>query len=172
MMLSILDAPVSEAASMSGRAGVATAVAVMVTALVADEAVLPAISTVTALKLCTATASGVTGVNDQLPSASATTLPMMTVEPSLIDTEANGSDVPLNVGVALPVEVPPAGPTNVTVAEVSIVMARIGDAIERLPAASVAVVVMLCTPVDNVVDVKVQLPEPSAVTVVSNVAPS
>ena len=171
VMLSVEDTPVSDAAARSGNPGVAIAVGVMVTVFVADVPAFPATSTVVAEKVWTATASHDAGVKVQLPSASAVAEPMM-VAPSLMATEASGSATPLKVGVVLPVELPAAGLVRVMVAVVSIVTASPGDAIETLPALSVAVEVMLWTPAERGDDVYVQAPEPSAVMVASSVVPS
>ena len=57
-------------------------------------------------------------------------------------------------------------------AVVSIVTVRPADAALVLPAASVTFVVKVCAPLVRVLDVMLQLPEPSAVAVPSRVVPS
>ena len=57
-------------------------------------------------------------------------------------------------------------------AVVSTVMAKPADATLVLPAVSVTLVVRVCAPSLRVLDVMLQLPEPSAVAVPSTVVPS
>ena len=56
-------------------------------------------------------------------------------------------------------------------AVVSTVTVRLADAAPVLPAESVTLVVSVCAPLANVLDVMLQLPEPSAVAVPSTVVP-
>ncbi len=65
-----------------------------------------------------------------------------------------------------------SGAPGVEGAVASIVTVRPADAALVLPAASVTLVVNVCVPLVNVLDVMLQLPEPSAVVVPSNVVPS
>ena len=93
------------------------------------------------------------------------------------------SAVPLNVGVLslvtssvfeTPVSEPAvrSGALGAAGATVSTVITTGAEATLVLPAASVAVVEMLCDPSARTLDVKLQLPAPSAVVVPTNVTPS
>ncbi len=57
-------------------------------------------------------------------------------------------------------------------AVVSMVTVKAAEATPVLPAASVTLVVSVCVPLLSVLDVMLQLPEPSAVAVPSTVVPS
>ena len=94
-----------------------------------------------------------------------------------------GSAVPVKVGVLSPVrssvfDVPVSdaaarsGALGAAGAVVSMVTTIGAEAALVLPAASVAVVVMLCAPSPRTPVVKVQLPAPSAVVVPTSVTPS
>src|SRR5690606_8539365 len=66
---------------------------------------------------------------------------------------------------------PPVGWVLIVGAEASIVTARLADAGDTLPAASVALAVMVCAPVARLDEVIDQMP-PEAVAVPSTVVPS
>ena len=172
VMLSVEDAPVSDAVAKSGRPGVATTAIVIVTATFAELAVLPAMSTTVAEKVCVVALKLVALVKLQLPVTSATAVPS-TVAPSFTVTVEPGSAVPVNVGLLFVVDEPLTGDVMATAAVVSMVTASPLEAADVLPATSVEVAEMLCTPAASAVPtVKVHAPTPLAVTVPISVAPS
>ena len=65
-----------------------------------------------------------------------------------------------------------SGAPGATGADVSIVTESAGEAVLTLPAASLALTVRVCAPAVSVLEVMLQLPEPSAVAVPSTVEPS
>ena len=178
--LSVLELPLSVAAVRSGVAGATGAAVSMVTLKAADATdVFPARSVCVAVILCTPSLR-VLVVTDVLPPL-ATALPT-TVAPSKRVTVKPEVAATVNVGVVLlvrlsVVELPlslvavKSGAPGAAGAVVSMVTLRAADVV-LLPAASVALALMLCVPSLSVLLVMLQLPLPSAVVVPSTVLPS
>jgi hypothetical protein len=154
-MLSVLDAPVSVAAVISGADGAEGALVSMVM-LRADEAGprLPAVSTILAVMVCPPSDRELEGVKLQFPDPSAVAVPK-TVDPSNTCTVLLGAAVPVKVGVLslvrlsvldAPVSVAAvmSGVDGIEVgAVVSMVMLRGAEAGLTFPAPSVAVAVIV-----------------------------
>ena len=185
VMLSVLLLPESDALARSAALGAAGAEVSMVT-VSAAEAVLafPAASVALVVKVW-APALSVLVVMLQLPKPSAVVVPS-TVVPSVsynLMVAPASAPLPVMVGVValvrlsellLPVSEPDARSAafGAAGAKVSMVTVRAADAALVLPAASVALVVNVWLPALSVLDVMLQLPEPSAVAVPSTVVPS
>lgn len=135
---------------------------------------LPATSVAVAITLCAPLIMPVGASHVQLPLASAVAVQTVVV-PSTNVTVLPASAVPLKVGVLSLVVLLAAGllMTGAAGAVLSMVNARVVDAVPVLPVASVAVAVMLCAPaLIALVGVQVQLPLASAVAVQTVVVPS
>ena len=174
VVLSVSELPESDAALRSGADGVAGALlsTVMLNADDADDT-LPALSVAVAVMLCEPSANA-EAVMLQLPLPSAVTLPTVPATELASVTVLPASAVPVKVGVVSlvilsvsdsPVSDPAArsGADGAAGLPVSIEIARPADAAETLPAASVAVIVIVCAPSLSVEAVMLQLPLPSAV---------
>jgi hypothetical protein len=154
--LSVFEAPVSDAEIRSGAEGADTEPLTTVIERAADAGlVLPEASVAVALMLCVPWASAEL-VTVQLPLESAVALPIW-VEPANSLTVLPPAAVPVKVGVlsvvvlsVLDAPVSEAavksGAEGTPGAAVSIVIERAADAGLVLPAASVAVTVMMCVP--------------------------
>jgi hypothetical protein len=140
VMLSEADDPLSDDADRSGTDGIAGAT-VSTEMVEADDAVLPAASVATALRVNAPSVSGVVGVKVHAPEALA-----ITVETSVVSremaTDAPASAVPEIVGVPVESALPVDGATSATVMAVSTVIESAPDKTE-VTAVAVAVAVML-----------------------------
>src|SRR5690606_8023991 len=129
--------------------------------------VLPAASVAVAVMLCVPSSHAMVGINVQSPFSSVVVVPCDW--PSLnTSTTLSASAVPLIVGVVSALTLPSLGLTMLGAlgAVASIVIVVITDSSLVLPAASVALSVILYVPSDHApVTVNVQSPFPSAVVV-------
>lgn len=172
---SVLESPRSLLASRSGAPGAEGAEVSTVTDRLEDaDELFPAVSVAVAVMVWLPSLIALPGVKLQLPEPSAVVLPILPSTLELIATVLFASAVPVKVGVAslvmlsvleLPVSLPAdrSGVLGALGAAVSMVTERAEDAAELLPAASVAVAVILWLPAAKVEAVILQLPEPSAV---------
>ena len=184
VMLSVLLLPESDALARSAAPDAVGAVISTATVNPADATlVLPDVSVTLVVKVC-APSLRVLDVMLQLPEPSAVAVPSNVV-PSVsynLTVAPASAPLPVTVGVValvrlsvllVPVSDPlarSAAPDAVG-AVVSIVTVRLADAAPVLPAASVTLVVKVWSPALSVLDVMLQLPEPSAVAVPSTVVP-
>lgn len=170
VMLSVLDDPLSDDAARSGADGIAGAT-VSIEMVDDDDAVLPATSVATALRVNVPSASAEAGVKVHAPEPLATTVES-NAAPREMAMDAPGSAVPEMVGVPVASALPVDGARIATVTAVSTVIDRAPDKTE-VTAVAVAVAVMLCTPgVSAVATVTDHTPLALAEAVPMSVAPS
>jgi hypothetical protein len=181
--LSVSENPVSLAVARSGEGAEGTDVSTVM--LVGAEAGLtfPAVSVAVAVRICPPSASELEGVKLQLPDPSAVVVPREVV-PSNTSTTLLAVATPVKVGVLslvilsmldAPVSVAAvmSGAEGAPDGLVLIVMLRAAEAGLTFPAPSLALAVMVCPPSDRGLEgVKLQFPDPSAVTVPKAVDPS
>src|SRR5439155_5587247 len=155
-MLSVLELPVSVAAVISGVAGAAAVVSMVMLRPPEAADTFPAASVALAVMLYVPSASALLAML-QFPLPSAVSVPIRVPPPRNICTVLLASAVPVKVGVVTLVmlsvlDVPlslaavMSGAEGAAGALVSIVMLRAPEAPDTLPAVSVAVAVMLCVP--------------------------